>query len=144
MTDTPSTIMGLPFPVFKLLIASLKERTQIYYLTLLGISFPICKMGKQLFLISYIILLRWQQILSMHLWKLHAVNPLSCNSSLRCFQEDLRTLQYCLLLVWGDLEDCRIFLVATLFIKLIKLKIHFLDTKEQVSEKATWMWHFKI
>lgn len=65
MTDTSSTTLGLAFPLFKLLIALLKERTQIYYLTLLGISFPICKMGKQLLLTSYRALLKYQQIISM-------------------------------------------------------------------------------
>lgn len=54
MIDTPSTIIGLSFPVFKLLIAFLKESTQIYYLTFLSISLLICKVGKQLFLISYV------------------------------------------------------------------------------------------
>lgn len=31
-----------------------------------------------------------------------------------------------------------------MFVKMIKLKIYFSDSKEQVSKKATWMQHFKI
>lgn len=67
MTDTPSTTQGLAFPIFKLLLALLKEKTQIYYLTLLGISFSICKMGKQLLLTSYIALLKYQQVMSVEI-----------------------------------------------------------------------------
>lgn len=144
MTDTPSTTLGLAFPVFKLLIVLLKEKTQICYLTLLGISFSIRKMGKQLLLTSYIALLEYQQIISVEIWKLHMMDPLSWNSSLRCFPRGLRTHQYCLLQVWNNLEDCRICLVAPMFVKMIKLKIYFADSKEQVSKKATWMQHFKI
>lgn len=144
MTDTPSTTQGLAFPVFKLLLALLKENTQIYYLTWLGISFSICKMEKQLLLTSYIALLKYQQIISVEIWKLHTIDPLSWNSSLRSFPNGLRTHQYCLLQVWNNLEDCRICLVAPMFVKVIKLKIYFSDSKEQVSKKATWMQHFKI
>lgn len=101
-----------------------------------GHSFPHLQDGKTAFLNILHNTLRQQQIVSMDIRKVYALNLLSWNSSWRCFHKDSESSSIALCW-WNDLEDCRNSLFATMFINLGKLKkkIFFPDTKEQVSEK---------